>query len=177
MCWLLGSLCPILAAVFSKRDNRKSICISLGTSVHFAVSVLYICFNTIVCCTLLTVYVIIIYMLFKSFFELRIRRDYNRLRCTLRLGAIGFTNMAIFITTTTINIMSMLGMKTKDIEVVTALLLFPINAILNPLFNTILSGDFYNTVTSVVGLHVYGAMYCLYISIYNKMSVLKHQGF
>ena len=77
----------------------------------------------------------------------------KRLRCIYRLSAIGLTNMAIFASMTVINIHSMFGRKTNEIEVVTALLLFPLNAILNPLFNTLLCEDFYIPILELVGFH------------------------
>ena len=95
----------------------------------------------------------------------------------MRIFAIGCTNMVVCICLTTISIMSMLGQQTTDIEVVTSLLLFPINAILNPLFNTILSEGFYNVLTSAVGAPVLCALNCVYISVHNRMSALKLQLF
>ena len=72
----------------------------------------------------------------------------HRLRCIYRLGAIALTNMAIFTSMAVINVT-----KTNEIEAVTALLLFPINAILNPVFNTMLTKDFFTFVIELVGFN------------------------
>ena len=69
----------------------------------------------------------------------------------MRLGGIIFTNFVAWLTISVMSLMSMSGVPLPPyLEAILGLVLFPINALLNPVINTISTNDFKEAVTQTM---------------------------
>ena len=131
------------AALFSWKYVQNVMCILVGNSISLSFSIIYVCTNVIVFIVIGVAYASIIYYMRK--YDKMEKSHGNFTRVLVRIGAIIITNFIPSITTTILSVLSAFpNFIPASIEANVAFILFPLNACLNPLINTLTTRQFIN---------------------------------
>ena len=133
---------PILASLISQ-DVQNSLCIPVGNSVTLPFSVYYFTCSSV---TFMIIAVLYIAIMFKVKNSSKISKLKERsMHVLLRLWAIVLTNFIPSMAIASLSILSLFpNMLGSFLEANVAFFLFPLNACLNPIFNTLTTRRFLN---------------------------------
>ena len=136
--WVLGLTLPLLSAILSNITN--SACVLIGGSVAIPFSIAYtIEYLLIFACTI-SMYASVTYTLYQSN---KMKKSHTNLVPVMaRLGAVALTNILTSMTVTTLSLLSVITYVPPSLEALLAFLLFPLNACLNPVINTVSTSVF-----------------------------------
>ena len=138
--WPVAVVIPTLAAVFSTADVTNSACIMIGPSLSLLFSGIYTLVNLLVFLSIAVIYSIITYQIIRGSI---VKSSTQKIQVTARLGAIVLTNFVPSITITVLSSFLLAGIYIpSSLEAMLAFILFPLNACLNPMINTISTRQF-----------------------------------
>jgi hypothetical protein len=146
ICTLILSYClsitfTVLAALYSTKSIATSACILLGESLSMIFSIIYLIFNTVLFIVLVALYLALIIKVVKSS-KIKKSQDMSGQICK-RLGAVIVTTFVPWFLVTILALLSLVGFPPPAfLESIMGLVLFPLNALLNPLINTITTREF-----------------------------------
>ena len=131
------SILPVLLVpVLSSREIGNSLCIPLGNSVSPPFSIYYSIYNVLIFILTFIAYGSIMVKLKKG--SLIQKSGDKSLSVIIRLGAVVLTNFIPAVTVTVLSVLALLlDTIPASLEAYVAFFLFPINACLNPIINTI----------------------------------------
>jgi leucine-rich repeat-containing G protein-coupled receptor 7 len=144
-CWVLAVALPVVLLNIYQGPIKNSACIFTSSSLppSYAISLLVI--NTILFLFLLVVYILILHSTLITLKESLSKRKISP-KMLLRLGIIIFSNFIAGFTISMLSMMSLFGLSLFPSQEATfGLILFPINAFINPLIYTIATKPFHDT--------------------------------
>ena len=138
ICYLCALVLSIMTGLYSNTSIKNTMCIFVGSSVSFGISVLHIIINISIFSCMIIACTGIIFKIMKSE-KAKIKFEY----IIIRLGLILLTHLISSLTLTLIAILFLLHVDVPySVEAMVALALIPFNACFNPLINTITSRRF-----------------------------------
>ena len=142
VCWCLGSVQPVLAAVLSNVSISNSACVLIGDSLLFHFTIAYIISSVSVSIGLLVIYSIVIHSMMKSA-NFQSSSDRSK-KASIRLGAVILTNSMATMTVTVLSVLSLTRVFVlPSVEAVLIFILLPLNGCLNPVINTMTTSEFW----------------------------------
>ena len=131
----------ILAFFLSSEDIKNTVCILIGSSLSVPFSILYICINTIGL-ILLSMFCIAIMVTVTKSSKVSTTND-SSLIIFRRIMAIIITNLLPSITLSLLSVLALSNVNfPATLEANVAFFIFPVNASLNPIINTITTTKF-----------------------------------
>jgi hypothetical protein len=147
--WIFSIVTSIMAPIFTDRV-KNAACIYLGKSLPSVPSALYLGFNAIIFIFLSAIYICTLCYSAKSAMPQMPGKNTSFIRqLSIRLGAIIITN---YISCAVISALAIISFVNSNLyshtEVLVGLILFPVNAIANPLISTIFSTKFIDSLSA-----------------------------
>ena len=135
-CWGIGIGLPLSASASPANRVTNSACIMMGSSLHLSFTVLYASLNTIIFLKLIILYSFVLHR-FLGHRNMKETLHVNR-KAGSRLGLIILSNIVPWLTISVFTILVLAGVHfPPSLETILGLLLFPLNALLNPIINVL----------------------------------------
>jgi hypothetical protein len=133
---------PIIAVSRDFSSLSNNACIMIGNSLPLPYMITYFLLNLILFVAILSSYVAVIKTLSKSAQQSKSKHA-STASVMARLGAVVMTNFIEWLTMCIMAIISLSGIRLfSSIEALVSLIIFPLNAILNPIINTLSTKQF-----------------------------------
>ena len=138
--FIISLILPLLSAFLSYKPISNSACILIGSSISLPFSVTYCVITVIIFAVMTSAYLAVILRINQSDKIEKSKSDSSRV--AVRLGVVILSNFIASMTVTVLSVLSLTIYTVQTLEAMVAFLLFPLNACINPMVNTILTRDF-----------------------------------
>jgi hypothetical protein len=145
--WCISITLPGLSSLFTMEGLINTACILVGQSLSKYYFLIYFVLNLIVFLALMVIHIHIAHVILS---RNSMRAHYSQKQIVLRLGLVVLTNFLAWITMSIISLLAVMNVYLMpSIEAMLALVIFPLNAIFNPVINTLSTESFRSELTHV----------------------------
>ena len=138
--WLLVLIIQVFVYFLSYKEISNTSCVLVGESLSLPFSIMYVCLHSILFIGTLVPYMLVMRKVSQS---RKVKKSSDKTKqVIIRLGLVLSTNLITTMAVTMLSIISLVTDLSSNTEAIVSFLLFPLNACLNPLLNTITTKDF-----------------------------------